>query len=350
MPGLSIRGLAGEMGVAKAREIVPLGSEAAYDATLAWFLRLWLLGQVKAGLPESVFHTTLEPECPYSFFQLVRLVYERGLHEPGTRGRNPFGPIQTPYSGPPLEPTPWWTSTLANNAGAFHMAEPAQRRLVELAGCQRESLYALFPQYTRVEFDSPGPLTGPDRNALRLKMFLAVLDGHPDAARMAVEDPHQTLKVSRFPPESQTREYKSTFRWDSVGCQKNRRQQTACLKAICGMLNAQGGTVVIGVDDSGQAVGLEGDLSLIADGGSADAFAQVVHEAVKVSIAPNPVGLVSIQIQPYGLLEIAVIHVSPSPHRHWMELDGEKVVPVRDGNRTLNLRGSDAEDFLRTRG
>lgn len=339
MPGLLIRSIAETAVWRGAKKTIPPESGMAYDLVLAWFLRLWFLERTRQDLAHELLALAQDPDCPYTLFQLIRLVFETGIHEPGAKGRVVQGIGDIPYVCAPLEPTSWWIETLGG-------LEFETWRLIPLLSQSRQDLATLFPQYLPEEFESLRPTNGSDKNALRFKMFCAALDGQQNPSRAAVYDPSLIGLSSHFPPEGQTREYKATFRWDSAGQQKNRRQQMACIKAICGMLNARGGTLIIGVDDSGQVVGLEGDFSLIGPGDKADAFTQVLHEAVKNSIDPVPAGLVAVHIQPYGLTCLAVVQVQPSPHRHTFADNGEIVAPVRDGNRTLTLRGAQAEVFL----
>lgn len=58
-------------------------------------------------------------------------------------------------------------------------------------------------------------------------------------------------------------EFKSTARWNLREGRKDRRIEDAVVKAVAGFLNTDGGTLFIGVDDDGQAIGLEHDLPLV---------------------------------------------------------------------------------------
>lgn len=66
--------------------------------------------------------------------------------------------------------------------------------------------------------------------------------------------------------ESDGLEFKSSLRWDyQQGC-LNRKLEDVIMKSVAAFANADGGTVLIGVDDSGAVLGLENDYaSLNAD-------------------------------------------------------------------------------------
>jgi len=63
--------------------------------------------------------------------------------------------------------------------------------------------------------------------------------------------------------ESAALEFKSTFRWDLRENRINRSLETVVLKTLAGYMNAQGGTLLIGVADDGSIVGLEKDYSAL---------------------------------------------------------------------------------------
>ncbi len=58
-------------------------------------------------------------------------------------------------------------------------------------------------------------------------------------------------------------EFKSTARWNLRERCKDKRMEDAVVKTIAGFLNTDGGTLLIGVGDDGQVIGLENDLPLV---------------------------------------------------------------------------------------
>ena len=59
--------------------------------------------------------------------------------------------------------------------------------------------------------------------------------------------------------ESLRLEFKASLRWDLERKQNNREVGIKVVEAICGLLNAEGGTLLLGVRDDGALVGLEHD-------------------------------------------------------------------------------------------
>jgi len=62
--------------------------------------------------------------------------------------------------------------------------------------------------------------------------------------------------------ENEKTEFKETFRYDIRTENKNKALKKEVTKAICGLLNYQGGSLLIGVKDDCQIMGLKRDLLL----------------------------------------------------------------------------------------
>lgn len=71
--------------------------------------------------------------------------------------------------------------------------------------------------------------------------------------------------------ETATVEFKSTARFNKHTRDSDPRLEMAVIKTVAGLANAAGGTLLIGVDDDGNALGLEGDFGLTRKG-DADGF------------------------------------------------------------------------------
>jgi hypothetical protein len=74
--------------------------------------------------------------------------------------------------------------------------------------------------------------------------------------------------------ESGTVEFKSSARWNLHTGDRDQAIEREIVKAVSGFMNAQGGTLLIGVNDSHEAVGLQNDYKLCRKGNcdSRDSF------------------------------------------------------------------------------
>ncbi len=58
-------------------------------------------------------------------------------------------------------------------------------------------------------------------------------------------------------------EFKSSLRWDVKEQRVNKQLEKVVVKTLAGFLNAEGGTLLIGVDDAGAVIGLAGDYEAL---------------------------------------------------------------------------------------
>ena len=67
--------------------------------------------------------------------------------------------------------------------------------------------------------------------------------------------------------ESDELEFKSTMRWDIKEGRISKKLEQVIVKTVAAFANAQGGSLLIGVDDDGQAVGLSHDYESLREAG-----------------------------------------------------------------------------------
>jgi hypothetical protein len=194
----------------------------------------------------------------------------------------------------------------------------------------------------------------------RFRLALALLAG--DEAPTPIPDLRQVVKrggtlaaeVARaFPREGAKIEYKASFEWDPRRGAKSPEMRHGCLRTIAAFMNSDGGTLYIGVSDSGEAVGMEEDFSLVGEGG-ADAFEARFREFMKGALDPLPLNNVTFKFEEVDGLTVCAIEVRAAPgvtylkHKDKSGQDVESVF-VRDGNRTIELRGRARDAFVVSR-
>jgi hypothetical protein len=137
--------------------------------------------------------------------------------------------------------------------------------------------------------------------------------------------------------ESATLEFKSTLQWDIVqnGHNKNLRKQV--LKTIDAFLNSSGGTLVIGVEDDGNVIGLEKDLGLLEN--SIDKFSTLLTSLISESIGPEFSPLIKIRFEEINSQQVCVVDVSQAPVPAFLSLDKGPEFYTRFGptSRTLDM-------------
>lgn len=112
-------------------------------------------------------------------------------------------------------------------------------------------------------------------------------------------------------------ERKATFRWDIVRGERSKAIETASLKTIAAFLNsAEGGTLLIGVSDDGEPVGMEPDYASLRKEGKddADLFELALMQAVMNSVGAAAAAQVTPSRENIAGLDLWRVHVHPSAH------------------------------------
>jgi len=142
--------------------------------------------------------------------------------------------------------------------------------------------------------------------------------------------------------ESTNLEFKSSLRWDVRESKKNEELEIACLKTIAAFLNAHGGTLIIGVDDQQNVLGLENDYKTFTKKPDKDGFELHLFQIIKNRIGTDYCELISIVFHVVDGQEICQIVVEPSAIPAFV--DNDKLY-FRIGNSTENAKT--AKDAIR---
>ena len=144
--------------------------------------------------------------------------------------------------------------------------------------------------------------------------------------------------------ESSTIEFKSTLQWDVMRDQVNKGLRDMVLKTLTAFMNSSGGTLLIGVEDSGQIYGLERDLS--AMGHSEDKFLQVLSSLIADRIGPQYSELVVTKFSIVEGKKVCVLDTSKSSEPVFMKGNRGGEFYVRVGNTTRFLDSEQTLDWI----
>ncbi len=147
--------------------------------------------------------------------------------------------------------------------------------------------------------------------------------------------------------ESYDVEFKSTARWNLREECKDRRMEDAVVKTVAGFLNAEGGTLLIGVADDGRVLGLVHDLPLVKPAG-ADGFVNWLTTHLIEALTHPAAARTKARVDQLGDGEVCRIDVarSSTPVKARMS-DGTEVFWVRINNSTRKLPPLEAEAYVR---
>ena len=149
--------------------------------------------------------------------------------------------------------------------------------------------------------------------------------------------------------ESQTVEFKSTARWNVRAGRPDKRMEHAIAKTVCGFLNAQGGKLLIGVDDDASVLGLGPDMQTLGGKGNRDGYELFLRQLLDNSLSVPTAGIVRIGFEAVSGTDVCVVTAASSgkpvfakPHEGGT---GPTEFWVRTGNATKQLHGDDMLEY-----
>ena len=120
------------------------------------------------------------------------------------------------------------------------------------------------------------------------------------------------------------------------------------IKTVAGFLNANGGTLAIGIADDGEILGIQPDLN--QKNMDADRYVNSLTCMLESSLGSLAVTMTSIQLQAVDGNTVALIHANPSPEPIYAKVSrGNQTFFVRVNNSTRVLEASDLVGYVRDR-
>jgi hypothetical protein len=162
-----------------------------------------------------------------------------------------------------------------------------------------------------------------------------------------------TLEDLIYEGESDELEFKSTFRWDLREGRVNKKLEEVIVKSVAAFSNGNGGTLLIGVDDEGQALGLEPDYASLS--GDKDKFELHLRNIFNQNLgAAFVTSRMQITFPDVHGLEICQIDIRPTATPIVVKIADKNGQPierfyVRSGNSSQELPLSEMNAYFKER-
>ena len=142
--------------------------------------------------------------------------------------------------------------------------------------------------------------------------------------------------------ESEAVEFKATLRTNLHTGNKDPRMELAVLKTLAGFLNTKGGTLIIGMSDESEPIGIEVDGFF-----NEDKMNLHLVNLVKSQISPQAMTFIHTHFEDYAEKRIMIIECSKSPVAVFVK-DGEtERFYLRTGPSTTELSASQTQDYIK---
>jgi hypothetical protein len=194
--------------------------------------------------------------------------------------------------------------------------------------------------------------------------YASFLDKRRDLIARVVRDGFATLSGSGAPVvttvhdligagESQTVEFKSTARVNLHTHERDSRMEHVVVKTVCGFLNSEGGSLLIGLDDSGTVLGLDSDMKTLGAKQDRDGYELFLRQLLDSHLSTTTAGIVRVTFPTVDGQDVCVVSTASAakpvfavPAKGSGSSSSE--FWVRIGNATRQLHGDEMVDYQRT--
>ncbi len=149
--------------------------------------------------------------------------------------------------------------------------------------------------------------------------------------------------------EGQTVEFKSTARWNLHTAQADPKLEHVILKTVCGFLNAEGGTLFIGIDDDGKTIGIDQDLATLGSKADVDGYELFLRQLLEAGLSVPTAATVRIRFDAIDGTNVCLVRTSASGKPVFAKSPkGQEDTSefwVRTGNQTRQMHGDDMVQY-----
>ncbi len=149
--------------------------------------------------------------------------------------------------------------------------------------------------------------------------------------------------------ESATLEFKSTARWDLKEHKKNPVLEQVTLKTIAAFLNAEGGTLLIGIADDGSILGLANDYQTLQKKNRDGYELWLTDFLLKNNLGQDIAPFLQITFHDLDSQDICRIIATPAPRPIYVKDSQDEHLYIRSGNSTRKLNVKEAIGYVKTR-
>jgi hypothetical protein len=145
--------------------------------------------------------------------------------------------------------------------------------------------------------------------------------------------------------ESSEVEFKGSLRWDYRLGNVNKALEKTIARTLAGFMNAKGGTLLVGVADDGNILGLDSDFATLHRR-DADGWEQALRNVLNTFLSKDLAAFVDVSFAEVGGKLVAIIHADGSLKPVYFDDGGTAVFYVRAGNTTQQLDVKEAHDYI----
>ena len=147
--------------------------------------------------------------------------------------------------------------------------------------------------------------------------------------------------------EGNSIEFKSSARWDYHAGAINKALESVIVKAVGGLLNSKGGTLLIDVDDKRCAIGLKKDYGTLTNRPNRDGYEQLLMNILSRSFGRDVAASLSISFHEVGGEDVCALQIPKSSSPVYVTDGGRSKLFVRTGNITQELNTKESVEYVK---
>lgn len=145
--------------------------------------------------------------------------------------------------------------------------------------------------------------------------------------------------------ESDVLEFKSSIRWDYFQDKINKKLELVIIKTVASLMNSEGGILLIGVNDDGEIIGIEKDLTTLKKK-NLDGFQLLVVDLISKYIGREYASYIKFNFETVNNLVVCFIKVNSSSEPIFIQLAEKKEFYIRFGNSTRSLDSEETYKYI----
>lgn len=149
--------------------------------------------------------------------------------------------------------------------------------------------------------------------------------------------------------ENKAVEFKSSLRYDYATKGANKSLVRDIAKTISAFLNTAGGTLIVGVNDNGEVLGVEKDLSTLGEKSNADGWELALRNGIRDLLPADVLPLIDVHFEDTDRGLVAMIRCEASPRSVFLTEGKTVSFFIRSGNSSQPLDVRATSDYIRTR-
>jgi DNA-binding ferritin-like protein (Dps family) len=172
----------------------------------------------------------------------------------------------------------------------------------------------------------------------------------PSPTLLQAREQHKALAIAKMiaQGESDRVEFKSTMRWNVHTRERDKRMEKTIAGTLSAFMNSEGGTLLIGVDDEGNVLGLADDFSTLRKQDE-DGFELALTDIVKSYLGVEYRRYIHVTFVEISGKLICIANVDKSHEPVYLQDGEEREFYVRMGNSTRRLDVKAAISYIRSR-